>query len=215
MATADLLPLFPLDVVLLPGAPLPLHIFEPRYRELIGEVFERKSPFGVVLVLDQKLSNAGCTAMVERVTQRYDDGCFDVECREARRFMITELDQTRAYLQGRIDFFDDEPSPDPEPELLSTVSALAHQVIDLEGGTLPPELAELTDLTRSAEPPGKLSFIVTGAIRLELPFKQRLLTERSESQRLKLLEMHLPQLTQKLRTTRRAQRLAGSNGHPG
>ncbi len=212
MATPDLLPLFPLDVVLLPGVLLPLHIFEPRYREMIGEAIERKSTFGVVLVLDQKLTAAGCTAIVERVTQRYDDGRFDIEARGVRRFTIAEIDQSRAYLQGRVEFFDDEPSPEPDPELVSTVSTLAHQVIDLEGGTLPPELAELT---QSAEPPGNLSFIVAGAIRLELPFKQRLLTERSESQRLKLLEMHLPQLTQELRTTRRAQRLAGSNGHPG
>ena len=211
MATPDLLPLLPLDVVLLPGVLLPLHIFEPRYREMIGEAIERKSPFGVVLVLDQKLTAAGCTAFA-RVTQSYDDGRFDIGCLGVRRFTITEIDQSLAYLQGRVEFFDDEPSHEPDPELVSTVSALAHQVIDLEGGTLPPELAELT---QSAEPPGNLSFIVAGAIRLELPFKQRLLTERSESQRLKLLEIHLPQLTQELRTTRRAQRLAGSNGHPG
>lgn len=210
MATADLLPLFPLDVVLLPTELLPLHIFEPRYREMVGQAIERKSPFGIVMVLDQKLAANGCTAFVQRVTQRYDDGRFDIECLGVRRFTIGEIDQSLAYLRAEVDFFDDEPYVEPAPELVSTVSALAHQVIDLQGGKVPPKLAE--DPARLI---GNLSFLVGGSVKIELPFKQRLLTERSESQRLELLKMYLDQTIQELRKARRAQRLAGSNGHAG
>ena len=206
MPTAELLPLFPLEVALLPGVQLPLHIFEPRYREMVGEAIERKSPFGVVLVLDQKLTNAGCTAIVERVTRRYDDGRFDIETRGVSRFKIVALNQSRAYLQGRVDFFGDEGSSEQDPDLVGKVAALARQVIGLQGGGIPP------GMTGSS---GNLSFIVAGSILLENRFKQQLLIERSENSRLTLLEEHLPQVIQQLRKSQRARQLAGSNGHPG
>src|ERR1700686_3503574 len=64
-----LLPLFPLDVVLLPGAPLPLHIFEPRYKEMIGECLANDAPFGVIRALEEGLAEIGCTAEIITVTK--------------------------------------------------------------------------------------------------------------------------------------------------
>ena len=206
MATADLLPLFPLDVVLFPEAPLPLHIFEPRYREMIGEAIEHNSQFGVLLVLEQKLTSAGCTAIVERVTKRYEDGRFDIETRGVRRFTILEIDQSRPCLQGRVEFFDDELVSAADPDQVRKVLALARQVIGLQGGAVPVE---------PSEHGGNPSFVIAGPIRLDLRLKQRLLIERSESERLVLLEKHLSDLIPGLLKTRRAQRVAGSNGHAG
>ena len=62
MAREQLLPLFPLQVVLFPGEPLPLHIFEPRYREMVGQAIEQKSDFGVILAEESEISSVGCTA---------------------------------------------------------------------------------------------------------------------------------------------------------
>ena len=75
------LPLFPLQVVLLPEAELPLHIFEDRYKEMIGEVLRDKLEFGVVLANEKGIVNTGCTATVERVLREYPDGRLDIMAR--------------------------------------------------------------------------------------------------------------------------------------
>ncbi|MGH9499788.1 MAG: LON peptidase substrate-binding domain-containing protein [Terriglobales bacterium] len=69
-----LLPLFPQDAVLLPGAALPLHIFEPRYKEMIGECLERKQPFGMLRAKDGEVAEIGCTAEILELVKKYEDG---------------------------------------------------------------------------------------------------------------------------------------------
>ena len=82
-----LLPLFPLDLVLLPGVPLPLHIFEPRYKEMIKECLEKKSQFGIVRAKEEAFVNTGCTAEIINVLKTYPDGRMNIQigrasCRE-------------------------------------------------------------------------------------------------------------------------------------
>src|SRR5438046_8911404 len=72
------IPLFPLNVVLLPGAELPLHIFEPRYRQMVKDCLEEKSEFGMVLSLDKGVARVGCTAEIVQVAKRYPDGRMDI-----------------------------------------------------------------------------------------------------------------------------------------
>ena len=103
-----LLPLFPLPLVLLPRTPLALHIFEDRYKEMIGEAIRDRTEFGVVLARDREVLNTGCTAVVDRVLQTYDDGRMDILAGGRRRFEIVSLDQERAFLRGDVEFFDDE-----------------------------------------------------------------------------------------------------------
>jgi len=74
----SLLPLFPLDLVLFPGASLPLHIFEPRYREMISECLDQKKSFGVVRAKEDGVAEIGCTAEIITVTQKYPDGRMDI-----------------------------------------------------------------------------------------------------------------------------------------
>jgi Lon protease-like protein len=74
----ELLPLFPLAVVLLPRNTLPLHIFEERYKEMIGLVIETGEEFGVVLAAKEGIARVGCTASIEQVLQRYPDGRLDI-----------------------------------------------------------------------------------------------------------------------------------------
>ena len=105
-----LLPLFPLQLVAFPGSALPLHIFEDRYKEMVGEAEASGSEFGIVLTREGGIVNAGCTVIVEAVLQRYPDGRFDVMTRGYRRFEILALDQEKDYLRGDVEYFDDEDS---------------------------------------------------------------------------------------------------------
>jgi Lon protease-like protein len=104
----ELLPLFPLQVVLFPRTLLPLHIFEERYKEMIGDAIRGNTEFGVVLAGEKGIANTGCTAIVDRVVERRDDGRIDLISAGRRRFEIQSLDQEKAYLRGAVEFFDDE-----------------------------------------------------------------------------------------------------------
>ncbi len=108
-----LLPLFPLQVVLLPGGELPLHIFEDRYKEMIGEVLRDHQEFGVVLASEKGVVNTGCTATIDKVLRRYPDGRLDILTRGRRRFEILLLNDERPFLRGAVEFFDDEASDPP------------------------------------------------------------------------------------------------------
>src|ERR1041385_5946949 len=99
-----MLPLFPLQVVLLPGAELPLHIFEDRYKEMIGEVIRDRVEFGVVLASEKGIVNTGCTATIDRVLRNYPDGRMDILARGRRRFEIMRLNDERSYLRGTVEF---------------------------------------------------------------------------------------------------------------
>src|SRR5437868_15508940 len=101
---SDLLPLFPLELVLFPGMALPLHIFEPRYKEMIGECLEHDSPFGIVRAIEDGIAQIGCSAEVVTVVKRYEDGQLDIVTRGLRRFEVLEINQERSFLQAAVNF---------------------------------------------------------------------------------------------------------------
>src|SRR5579859_6180648 len=105
---SDLLPLFPLELVLFPGMALPLHIFEPRYKEMIGECLRHDSAFGIVRAVEDGLAQVGCSAEVVTVVKRYEDGRLDIVCRGLRRFEIIELNQDRSFLQAEVTFLEEQ-----------------------------------------------------------------------------------------------------------
>jgi Lon protease-like protein len=107
MSEKNLIPLFPLNVVLLPDIPLPLHIFEERYKELINASLTSNSEFGIVYLAASKIQPIGCTAHIEKIIHMYDDGRLDIRTRGVRRFKIQEISENKAYLQARVEFFDD------------------------------------------------------------------------------------------------------------
>src|SRR5262249_41545210 len=112
---AKLLPLFPLRVVVFPRTQLPLHIFEERYKEMIGEAIRDKSEFGIVLAKEEGILNAGCTVVVDKILKSHPDGRMDIVTRGIRRFEIVLLNQEKSYLRGEVDYFDDdEPGPAPD-----------------------------------------------------------------------------------------------------
>jgi hypothetical protein len=168
---AETLPLFPLGTVLMPGASLPLHIFEPRYRQLTVDLVTGAVPekeFGVVAVREgftpdddglAGLHGVGCTAQLDDV-RRLPDGRFDIVTRGARRFRLLDLDaEAKPYLMGSVEFLPDTETPGLAAELTQMLTGAARAAhrrycttawktgdwaepdADVEPGTLPHVLA--------------------------------------------------------------------------
>ena len=207
------LPLFPLQVVLLPDAELPLHIFEDRYKEMIAEVLRDKIEFGVVLANERGIVNTGCTATVERVLREYPDGRLDILTLGRRRFEIERVNEERAFLRGEVDYFDDDVDNDVDnddqtlPEDESRARAIAGYN----------ELRALTadsPLPRSETFDPQLSFRLARPIH-DLGLRQALLTARSEAERLRQLAEFLPAFLIRQRRVERVKQVAPRNGHGG
>ena len=197
-----LLPLFPLQVVLLPGGDLPLHIFEDRYKEMIGEVIRDRREFGVVLAGEKGIVDTGCTAMVDKVLRQYPDGRMDILTRGRRRFEIVTLNDERVFLRGEVEFFDDEDLDAASPEI---------QKRAIEG------FNELQALTSDApiEPDAltsQLSFRMAQAV-TDVTFRQSILTTRSEADRLRQIADFLPEYLTRQRRIQHVKDVAPRNGH--
>jgi Lon protease-like protein len=178
---ARLLPLFPLQLVVFPGAATPLHIFEERYREMVGLAEAEGTEFGIVRSIvrgeENGIASTGCSVTVESVRQRYPDGRFDVITRGRRRFRVVSLDDEKPYLRGAVEYFDDEETDHVPGELLS-LALEAHERLRREIGE--------ESIPTPAERTGRdLSFRLAEGID-DLDFRSMLLQSRSEPQRLKL-----------------------------
>jgi Lon protease-like protein len=197
-----LLPLFPLDVVLFPGTPLPLHIFEPRYKEMIGECLAQHRTFGVVRAVEQGLAEVGCTAEIVTVVKEYPDGRLDLVAEGRKRFELLSVNQERSFLQAEVLMIDDEPGTPPQEETSRAVQ-LHSELLAIAGAK--------QDL--SAADPSLLSFYLAASLPLDLDFKQKLLSLRSEPERLSLLITYLESIIPNLRRAANAREKAGGNGH--
>jgi uncharacterized protein len=188
-----LLPLFPLDLVLLPGVPLPLHVFEPRYKEMIAECLDEKKPFGVVRASSDGVADIGCTAEIVEVTKRYDDGRMDILTRGVERFEVLQVHEERPFLEAEFTVIEDEPGA-ASSELVQQAVRLHTEIARLSGG-------DANDPAESAE---HLSFLLAGSLPLDLDFKQNLLTTLSEPKRLEALISYLETVLPSLRRASKA-----------
>ncbi len=191
-------------MVLFPDTPLPLHVFEPRYKEMIGECLERKLAFGVVRAKENALAEIGCTAEIVAVTKKYDDGRLDIVSEGRRRFQIRNVNHERSFLQGEVSYFEDEPGA-PKGDDVQRAVKLHAQIMELlaaEGAPPDPE-----------DP--QLSFHLAGTLPLDLDFKQTLLGLRSESERVVGLIEYYDAILPNLRRAVKARNKAGGNGHAG
>ncbi len=197
-----LLPLFPLDVVLFPGTALPLHIFEPRYKEMIGECLAQHRNFGVVRALEQGLAEIGCTAEIITVVKEYPDGRLDLVTEGRQRFELIRVNQERSFLQAEVLMIDDEPSTPPQADASRAVQ-LHSELLAIAGAR-----QDLSDAN-----PTLLSFHLAGSVPLDLDFKQKMLALRSEPERLSLFISYLETIIPNLRRAASAREKAGGNGH--
>jgi Lon protease-like protein len=188
-----LLPLFPLDLVLLPGVPLPLHVFEPRYKEMIAECLDEKKPFGVVRASSNGVAEIGCTAEIVEVTKRYEDGRMDILTRGVERFEVLQVHDERTFLEAEFTVIEDEPGT-PNSELVQQAVRLHGEIVKLAGA----------DAEGPEEGAEHLSFLLAGSLPLDLDFKQKLLTTLSEPKRLQAVISYLEAVLPGLRRASKA-----------
>jgi Lon protease-like protein len=209
------LPIFPLSAVLFPGTPLPLHIFEPRYKRMLADCLATDRRFGITPVRAARETPEpgaiGCVAEV-RVNQELPDGRSNIVVLGGTRFVLSRLlDESLPYLVALVQPFDDDPDTEPSAEETAAVRELfmryfagLRQLNDSE-----PEEPALPD------DPLSLSFQVSGAIDCDAGVKQRLLAERSTARRVAALTLLLPVLTSAVEAGLKVHRRAHTNGKGG
>jgi Lon protease-like protein len=197
---SSLLPIFPLELVLLPGVPLPLHIFEPRYKEMIAECLEQKKPFGVVRASSDGVADIGCTAEIMSVIKKYDDGRMDILTRGVERFEVIEVNEDRSFLQAEVAVVQDK-DEDEEDKPGKPPSEMVAQAVRLHA-----EIARLagTEPSGPDEHAANLSFLLAGSLPLDLDFKQSLLSTLSEVKRLEAVVGYLEAVLPGLRRAAKA-----------
>jgi ATP-dependent Lon protease len=198
------IPLFPLNVVLLPGAELPLHIFEPRYRAMVKDCLEEKSEFGMLLSMPKGLARVGCTAEIRAVVKRYGDGRMDILTVGRAPFRVLELFQENPLLEGQVDYLEDRETaanPTIQRQLVELFEACHTLIFD----DYPKNLQEAA--------PEELSYLVAATLPMELLWKQQILELRSEADRQERLVTYLREWAPHLQKRGVMRQRAGGNGH--
>jgi Lon protease-like protein len=195
------LPLFPLDMVLLPARKVPLHIFEDRYQQMIRECLERDSEFGLIWGTDDQFSDVGCSARVAQLIEEFPDGRMNILIEGVKRFRVISRQDIHPYISGFVDDIEDDIEP-YNIELGKQLKQHYAQAIKLSIGwsTSPPPTEDLS----------LISYIVAANLSLPLEKQQALLEDTSVNSRLQLmtdiLESALTDLAEIKRRTR-------GNGH--
>lgn len=200
----DCIPLFPLNVVLFPGEELPLHIFEPRYRRMVRECLDARSPFGMLLAMDDGITRVGCTAEILEVVKRYSDGRMDIITVGRDPFRIVELLAEDPLLQGQVDYLEDREAP-LEPKCKLKLIEEYETCHTLLFNSLPRDV--------DAGPGGKLSYAIASTLPIDLLCKQQILELRTESERQERLLRYLCDWAPHLLKEKAMRHSAGSNGH--
>jgi len=163
-------------MVLLPTERVPLHIFEPRYRELLRECIDEERDFGLVLAEDDGLRPVGTRARVTELLEEFDDGRFNVIVTGGERFRIAGLTEGRSFTTANVEPFADEDAEPPADE--ATVALAAFRALA--------QIVEAEPEEPSLDSP-QLAFELAARVALPPPMKQQLLELRSERERLRLV----------------------------
>jgi Lon protease-like protein len=212
------LPLFPLPVVLFPGVPMPLHVFEDRYRRLLSDVRVTNNLFGLSYFNEAEggagrpaVGHVGCVAEVVEV-QPLEDGRSNILTVGVVRYRVVEYAEAgEPYLVARVEFFEDEAEDD------ALLAERAGEVTEVFGRiaravrTLNDDRAALPEL--STDEPERLSFLVAAAMEMDDELKQELLELRSGVERLTRLSRLLTQVVDGYEERARTHKLAKGNGH--
>jgi Lon protease-like protein len=197
------IPLFPLQLVVFPRVRVPLHIFEERYKEMVGAAIRDASEFGVVLAREDGILNSGCTVKVDQVLEIYPDGRMDILTRGQRRFEVVSLNEEKEYLQGEVEFFDDDDLA-PVPQEIREMALANYRALSQLGTARGHSEPDFED--------SQLSFQVAQAVP-DLDFLSKILRDRSESRRLRHFNQYLAEYLPRQRSIERMKELAPTNGH--
>jgi Lon protease-like protein len=170
------LPIFELPLVLLPGEQVPLHIFEDPYKRMVGRALDEGEPFGIVLRDDEGARSIGCTARVEDVLERFDDGRLDIVVSGGAPFKVLDRFEAPEYPAGEVEVIADEPPGLDEDSAAAAREAFAELAERATGER--PEEEQLSDAS---------AYAIAARIELPAETKQELLESRDEDERMGLL----------------------------
>jgi Lon protease-like protein len=194
-------PLFPLGLVLLPGEALPLHIFEERYKLMIGECLDEDREFGVIWLADDALKDVGCAAEIVQVLERFEDGRLNILVKGTTPFRLERRIGELAYPAGDLTLLEDEPASD-DAALEQARERYADLVEEVTDERPPPEaLAELD------------AYGMAATLEIAAGAKQELLELRSEPARLEQLAGLFAEALKRIKTAARVAEQASGNGH--
>ena len=197
----DHLPFFPLNLVPYPGEALNLHIFEPRYRQLINECLDEGGTFGIPVFLDNKLPGFGTEMRVTQLAKRYDDGRMDIRTEGLRVFRLITFQNPvpdKLYAGGSVEFQPNEPYADVMPGLAERLRRLYHL------------LQVPTALETDSE---TFSYTVAHKIGLSIGEEYELLTMPRETERQAYLIRHLERVLPVVAEVERTKERIRQNGH--
>lgn len=197
--------LFPLNLVLFPTVRIPLHIFEPRYRQLVGECLDSAGTFGINLVEHSTLHPVGCSARVVEVLKRYDDGRLDVVVEGIDRYKVADvMPDERAYLLADVEPVEDTAEP-VDADLRLKALAMYNDVVDLVYGADGPKVNPEDDTVTA--------WTIAPKSGLDTHQKQTLLECVTENGRLELIVDHLTEILPTVRRAELVQKIIASDGY--
>lgn len=198
------IPLFPLEVVLFPSMPLPLHIFEPRYRVMIARCINEKIEFGVILATGTEVAKIGCTAEVVEKLKEYPDGRVDILCEGRALFRLVEMLSEREYQEAIAEYLPEDILPQDSQKEAQLVERfqVCHALVFGQPWVVSSRDDQLS-----------LSFQMAARLPLELEVKQNLLEIREENARQAFLLLRINELLPQLAQRQRLRKIAGGNGH--
>jgi ATP-dependent Lon protease len=198
------IPLFPLDLVLFPGQAMPLHIFEPRYREMTRHCIQKQTPFGILRVSGVNLAQTGCSAMIVKVLKEYEDGRSDILTAGQTAFRLIRLHEEKIYMEADIIFLEED-FTGVDSSVSGQLEELCNQCHRLLYGDDAPRFE--TDGGIS------LAYHVATELPLDTTMRQNLLEIRSESERQARLVAHLRDWYPQLKKRESVRAKAAGNGH--
>jgi Lon protease-like protein len=194
-------PLFPLGIVLLPEEVVPLHIFEDRYKLMVGECLEYEREFGIVWLSDSGLREVGCTAAITELLETMDDGRMNILVRGSKPFRLLRRIEDLPYPAGDIELLDDD-GADPNPSSLEETRERYADLVERLTDSRPDD-AQLDELG---------AYGIAATIDFAHDAKQSLLESRSEEERLTMLSELIASAMKRVDYVERAGERAKSNG---
>ena len=194
--------LFPLELVLLPNERVPLHIFEDRYKDLIGECLADATDFGLILEDDDGLREIGTRTAVIELIDTFDDGRLNVLVEGRGRFRVIELTEGRSFRTAEVEAIEDEGELPSDADVERTIAVFRRLVA----------VAEADEIDEPAVGSPVLSFELAARVDFGPELKQELLELRSEGRRLRRLAELLDQAAQALTREREVRQRAAGNG---
>lgn len=204
----EIIPIFPLNIVMYPGAKYPLHIFEERYKKMVRNSIFSGQGFGIVSKIDLEISNIGCYVLVDKVVKQYENGSMDIFVEGIERFeIITKSYNSEGYMEAAVVSYHD--APDEEKNMLSIQQAMVKFKDIINNTTIELEDSFWKNLERS----DFKSFKLAEKSGLNIKQQQNILAFQSENKRIKFLLEHFEKIESYLEESKAIREIIAGDGY--